>query len=317
MRNARIDVVLAGPDCRAVYEVEGCSLSCVFIEKNRMHPCINLTTILRADLKEGVNAAAQAGFKAVELWAESLERYLETHSTDDLRSLLETHHMRVVSIGDIESITFCTAEQFDELRRRCERLAEVAKRISCPTLVASASVRPRATDESRIQEEVRSVLGKLLDVVEPEGIGLALAFRGFMWCAVNSLVQAHDAVVSHPGRRAGLALDTFDLHTSGTHPEALNAVDLSQISVLRLSDCIEVPPAILSETDRVLPGEGVADLDNMLQALHRKGFRGPVSMKILSPRLWELAPHEIATIAMSVSKQYLPGMREAEGSPAQ
>ena len=272
-----------------------------------MQPCLNLTTILRADLEEAICAAAQAGFDTVEIWVECLERYLDTHTIDDLRRLLDAHRMGVLSIGDIESITFCNPEQFDQLRLRCERLASVASAVSCPTLVASASVRPHGADASRIARETSSVIGKLLDTLEPAGVGLAFAFRGFGWCAVNSLDQAREAVECHAGRRIGLALDTFDLHTTGVSPNTLETVESSRIFVMRLSDCIDVPPAILSETDRALPGEGIGRLDDMLEALGKSGFSGPVSLKILSPKLWGLDAAETAKIVMAVAGQYLPG----------
>jgi len=277
-----------------------------------MRACLNLTTILRAGLEEAIGAASGAGFETVEIWAECLERYLENHTIDDLRGLLDAHRMSVLSIGDIESITFCSSEQFDELRLRCERLASVANAISCPTLVASASVKPRGADASRIMGETSAVLGKLLDTVEATGVGLGFAFRGFAWCAVNSLDQARNAVEFHSERRIGLALDTFDLHTTGVPPETLETIEPSSISVMRLSDCIDVPPAILSETDRALPGEGVGRLDAMLQALGKAGFSGPVSLKILTPKLWSLDAPEIAKVVMAVAEQYLPGARSEE-----
>ena len=273
-----------------------------------MQPCLNLATILRADLEEAVGAAARAGFETVELWVDSLERYLDTHQTDDLCRLLDSHRMKVISIGDIESITFCNRDQFDDLRRRCERLASVAHAIACPTLVVSASVRPRRIEESRVTSEVSSVLGKLLDIAEPEGVGLALAFRGFNWCAINTLEQALKAVESHAERRTGLALDTFDLHATGVQTEALRSIDIARISVMRLSDCLRVPAAILSETDRALPGEGVADLDSILSTLHNMGFQGPVSVKILNPKLWGLDAEDVARVVMAITEKYLSGM---------
>jgi sugar phosphate isomerase/epimerase len=270
-----------------------------------MHPCLNLTTLIRADLETAVCAAAGAGFGAVELWADALERYLETHTTEDLRGLLESHRVEAVSIGDIESITFCTPNWFEALRRRCESLAAVARAISCPTLVVSASVRPREVDEKEIVEEAASALGRLLDVVEPEGVGLALAFRGFLWCAVNTLGQAREAVTAHPGRRVGLVLDTFDLHASGEQPDALKSIDPEKIFVVRMGDCEDFPPALLSETCRALPGEGAARLDEMLQVVGDLGWSGPVSLKVTNPKLVNLDASEAAQVVMAVSEPYL------------
>ncbi len=274
-----------------------------------MRPCLNLTTLMRTELEDAVAAAAEAGFGAVEIWVESLEKYLETHTADDVVGLLRTHGIGVSTIGDIESITFCNAEQFEELMRRCGHLASVARAISCPTLVVSASVRPRDVDDERVAEETVSVIGKLLDIVEPKGVNLALAFRAFEWCAVNSLEQVLEAIDHHGGRRIGLALDTFDLHASGVQPDTLKSFDPSQIFIARLSDSENVPRSILSDADRVLPGEGCAQLDAMLAALAETGYAGDVSLKILSQRLWGIAATEAAQIIMAVTKKYLPGAR--------
>ena len=152
-------------------------------------------------------------------------------------------------------------------------------------------------------------LAKLLDAVEPQGVGLAFAFRGFMWCAVNTFEQAKDAVANHAERRAGLVLDTFDLHATGVRPEELKSVDPARIFMMRLSDCEDVQPAVLSEACRVLPGEGAASLDDMLKAVCEAGYSGPVSMKIPSPKLLSLDPCDAAKVVMAVSEQYLPGAR--------
>ncbi len=274
-----------------------------------MQLSLNLMTILRASLDEAVKAAVVASFEWVELWFDSLERYLATHAVEDLRSLLDTHHIRVLSIGDIESVTFCNPLQFEQVLGQCRRLAAVARAISCSTLIVSASVRPRGIHDSEIISETASVLGKLLDIAEPEGVGIALAFRGFGWCAVNSLELAQEAIAFHAGRRIGLALDTFDLHNTGAQPATLEQLEPSQIFVVRLADCADVPRALLTETARVLPGEGVADLDALLDALSKVGFSGPLSLKVLNPRLWERDAAEIAKTVMMVGSKYTQAAR--------
>jgi sugar phosphate isomerase/epimerase len=110
----------------------------------------------------------------------------------------------------------------------------------------------------------------------------------------------------------GLVLDTFDLHASGVEPARLKSIDPTCIAVMRLSDCEDVPSAILSETARALPGEGAARLDAMLEALDECGFSGPVSLKVLNPRLWSLDAAETARILMAITEQYLPGTRPAD-----
>ncbi len=270
-----------------------------------MRYCLHLATMLRASVEDAVAGGAEAGFGAVELWVESLERYLETHTVDDLRNLLERHSVTPLSIGDIESVTFCNADQFEKLTELVGRLSDVASAISCPTLVVSASVRPRGIAGSRIADEISTVLGKLAAITESRGVGVALAFRGFTWCAVNSLEQAQEAVDVHSDRRVGLALDSFDIHASGFEREKLRAVDPAKIFVMRLGDCLDVPAPILSDTDRALPGEGIAEIGTILNTVREAGFAGPVSLKILNPRLWSLEAREIARIVRTATEEFL------------
>jgi sugar phosphate isomerase/epimerase len=284
------------------------------LSRRYFQPALNLVTLVRADLVEAIVAAADAGFEYIELWVDSLEKYLEERSADDLRQLLEKHRLRVLSIGDIESITFCTAEQFAHVRAQCAHLAAVAREIDCFKLVVSGSVKPKGVAPGAIANEVHSVLGQLLDAVEPQGVGLALAFRGFSWCSIDSLEQALQAVKAFGNRNIGLALDTFDLHVTGVEVQALSAIDPQKIFTLRLSDCADIQPALLTDTARAMPGEGKADLAAMLDAFGRSGFSGPVSVKVFSPRLLNMEAAEIAKQAMAAAELFLSDNGDANKS---
>jgi 2-keto-myo-inositol isomerase len=284
------------------------------LSRRHFQPALNLVTLMRADLVEAIVAAADAGFEHIELWVDSLEKYLEKHTVDDLRQLLEKYHLHVLSIGDIESITFCTAEQFAQVRAQCERFAAVAQEIHCPTLIISGSVKPKGATPVAIADEVHSVLAQLLDVVEPHGVGLALAFRGFPWCSIDTLDQAVQAVKAFDNRKIGLALDTFDLYLTGCEEQALSAIDPGKIFILRLSDCADVQPALLTDTARAMPGEGKADLSVMLDALGRSGFSGPISVKVFSPRLLNMDAAEIAKQAMAAVEPFSADKDDAKKS---
>jgi 2-keto-myo-inositol isomerase len=267
-------------------------------------PALNLVSLLRADVEQGVSAAAQAGFSNVELWVDSLEKYLKAHPVIDLQCLLDEHGIRVSAIGDIESVTFCNRQQFAELRAQCARLAILAREIGCPALVISGSVCPRGLDSAAVSAEVNSVLESLLEITEPQGIGLALAFRGFSWCSVNSLQQAIEAVERCNGRRIGVALDTFDLHAAGAGLDKIRSIPSSRILVARLADCPDISRPLLTDSARLLPGEGKAALPEMLKSIEHAGFSGPVSIKVISPRLLDLKPNQIAHMAMAAAEPY-------------
>lgn len=278
-------------------------------KRNHMRPALNLMTLLRHNLEDGVAAAAAAGFESVELWVDALERYLKRHSVADLRNLLQEHQVRALSIGDIESVTFCTPQQFAEVRAQCARYAAIAREIGCPNLVVSGSVKPKGIERAALVEEAKSVLGRLLDAVEPEGVGLALAFKGFPWCSIHTLGMAAEVVAHHEKGQARLALDTFDIHNSGAEIEALESLDPERIAMVRLSDCADLPRPLLTDTCRALPGEGITELGAMMNSLARSRFSGAVSLKVLSPRLLNLGAKETAHMVMAAAEPYLAAAR--------
>jgi hypothetical protein len=78
---------------------------------------------------------------------------------------------------------------------------------------------------------------------------------------------------------------------------------------VRLSDCANLPPPLLTDTGRVLPGEGIAELAAMMTALARSRFFGAISVKVLSPRLLNLGAKETAHMVMAAAEPYLAAAR--------
>ena len=63
-----------------------------------MYSCINGATTMPYSLEEDLTVAAQAGFKAVEIWSRKLDLYLDTHEVEELKSQLDLHNLKVASL---------------------------------------------------------------------------------------------------------------------------------------------------------------------------------------------------------------------------
>jgi 2-keto-myo-inositol isomerase len=48
----------------------------------------------------------------------------------------------------------------------------------------------------------------------------------------------------------------------------------------------------------VMIGDGIADLPRVIANLRRIGYRGPLSLELFNPTLWEQDPAEVARIGL-------------------
>ena len=71
-----------------------------------MISCINGATTMPYTLEQDLEAAALAGFEAVEIWSGKLNAYLETHTVDDLKDLLARCQLKVASLCPYSLVGF-------------------------------------------------------------------------------------------------------------------------------------------------------------------------------------------------------------------
>ena len=74
-------------------------------------------TTMTSDLETDVRVTAGAGFKALELWASKVDKYLETHSVAELKALLANNNVAPMTFNSIEFIAFRGAE-FEQIKAR-------------------------------------------------------------------------------------------------------------------------------------------------------------------------------------------------------
>ena len=107
------------------------------------------------------------------------------------------------------------------------------------------------------------------------------------------MLELADAV----GPNAGLLVDIFHCHCSGTTWETLAAIPGQRIVLAHLNDAPKVPVAQVNDRNRLLPGQGGLDIAGFLAALHKTGYAGPVSLEVFSNELRAMAPADAAKLA--------------------
>lgn len=251
-------------------------------------------TTMTSDLQTDIAASAHAGFKALELWAAKVDRFLADHSLAELKALLENNRVAPMSLNSIEFISF-RGEAYAQIRTRCRELGEIAQAIGCPTVIVVPSPTPeRETTWADIVTEHVKVLRDLGDIAGGYGIKLAFESLGFGWCSVRTPRGAWEIVQKTGRDNVGMVVDAAHLYAGGGLLSEIDLLDPAQIFAFHLDDVEDIPKEEITDARRLLPGLGVVLLDEICQRLKGIGYDGPCSVELFRPEYWEWEPKELA-----------------------
>jgi 2-keto-myo-inositol isomerase len=253
----------------------------------------NGATTMKASLEEDVRAAAGAGFTALEIWADKMNRYLESHSLQALKELFASHNLTPVSINSIEYIAF-RGEAYSQIQEQCRRYSEIAQAIGCDRIVVVPSPTPAGATWADIKQESINVLRDLAAIARKRNVKLAFEFLGQTDCSVPTLAQCWEIVKAVNLPNIGLVLDTFHFYAGGSTLGSILDVDPDKIFIFHINDSENMPQSELTDAHRLLPGEGVIPLLDILANLRTIGFDGLCSIELFRPTYWERPAGELA-----------------------
>jgi sugar phosphate isomerase/epimerase len=260
-----------------------------------MEPCINQATTLGTPFEEDIPAYGRSGWRAVELWLTKLEEFLRSRPIAEARSLLEGEGVRPVAASFQGGLLLAVGEErrthWDHFRRRLDLLAE----LKVPTLVVVPDflTAPEADD-------LRRASASLIEAAElagSKGIRLAFEFqKTAKFCASLDTTVALIAQSGAPG--VGVCFDVFHYYTGPSKFEDLGYLSPENLALVQLSDLSGVPRELATDSDRIFPGDGDLPIGPILDHFARIGYRGPVSLEVLNPMLWQMPADRVVGIAL-------------------
>lgn len=264
-------------------------------------------TTMTSDLETDVAASAHAGFKALELWAAKVDRFLADQTLEDLKALLEESGIAPLTLNSLEFISFRSDQEYAQIRTRCRELCEIAGAIGCPTVIVVPSPTPdRDIPWGDVVAEHVRVLRDLSGIAAEYGVGLAFEFLGFGWCSVRTPRGAWE-IVQQTGRdNVGLVVDAAHFYGGGGLLSEIDRLDPVFIFAFHLDDVEDCPKEEITDARRLLPGLGVVPLDAICARLEGIGYDGPCSIELFRPEYWGWDPQEVAVKAREAAMQLLP-----------
>jgi 2-keto-myo-inositol isomerase len=267
-----------------------------------MKPCISQATTLPGTFAEDVRSYAGGGCPAVEVWLTKLEKHLEEASADDTRRLLAEHGITLAAAAYQGGLLLSQGDQrkahFDHFKRRLD----LCQQFGIRTLLVVADF-AQAADPPALGRAVVS-LKQAAQWAAGFGVTLGLEFRGtdtFCTCLDTAL-----SLVGQCGEpNVGVCLDVFHYYKGPSKPEDLDRLTPQNLAHVQVCDVPGVPRELMTDADRVMPGEGDFRLDPLVRKLREIGYAGYVSLELMNPVLWQSNPVHVAELGMASLRRLL------------
>lgn len=267
-----------------------------------MTPCVSQATTLPHPFLDDLTGYAGGGCRAVEVWLTKLERHLETASVEDTRRRLTDLGLTVPAAAYQGGLLLSQGEArkaaFDHLKRRLDLCQAFGVRTL--VLVADFAVPVDGTSLGRavvsLAEAGRWAAGF--------GVTLALEFRG-----TDTFCTSLDTAVSLVGQcgepNVGVCLDVFHFYKGPSKADDLDLLTAANLAHVQVCDVAGVPRELMTDADRVFPGEGDFRLQPLVATLKRIGYTGCVSLELMNPVLWQAKPAQVAELGLGAVTRLL------------
>ncbi len=268
-----------------------------------MQPCLSEVTTLSATFEEDVAAYTGAGWPAMEVWLTKLETHLQTHSPVDTRELLAEKQIKLAAAsyqgGLLLSQGDARKAHFDHFKKRLQLCQE----FQIPVMLLAADFAQRVEPTS-IERAIVS-LKQAAQWAAGFDVRLALEFRGGdTFC---STLDTAISMVEQCGEiNVGVNLDWFHYYKGASKPEDLERLTTGNLAFVQICDVAGIPRELMTDADRVLPGDGDFRIDALLAALRKIGYAGNISVEVMNPTLWQAKPTQVAELALTALQRVLP-----------
>lgn len=264
--------------------------------------CLNTSTIREPKLgiEKEIEIAGAAGYDAIEPWIPTLREFVSGGGNlADLGKRISDAGLTVESaIGFAQWIV-------DDEKRRKEALEEAKRDMDMlreigGTRIAAPPVGAHQGDSAKIELQVVTERYRaLLEVGDQTGVVPQLEIWGFS----KNLSRLGEVmyVVGESGHpKACLLLDIYHLYRGGSDFTGLDLMSDNALQVFHVNDYPATPPRDkINDSDRVYPGDGIAPMSQILNAVGGNGRSIVLSLELFNRDYWKLDPLEVAKTGLS------------------
>ncbi|CAI7975931.1 Sugar phosphate isomerase/epimerase [Frankia sp. Hr75.2] len=263
-----------------------------------------------ADVRTLVDAVADAGFDGAQLTSSHLAGAVADGMTPE--EFFGYHRDRGLTVPTVEVLMEWVTADRQEIAEQARPLLDIAQWAGSPTVIATT-----------LEAEVPSIAGVaerlayLCDLAAERG--LRISFEFLPWSVVPNIRAVTRLLDAVDRDNLGLVVDMWHWfrQPGGPDYDTLRDVPAERIHVLQLCDAPARPADDLRTetiTARLLPGDGDADIEAVLDVLVATGADPVVATEVYSASLASLGPAEMARRAFAATETVLGGRFPSHGT---
>jgi 2-keto-myo-inositol isomerase len=251
--------------------------------------CLNTSTIQPLALSRKIELIAKAGFRHVELWNNEIDDHLQTtgESLKDVHNRLADHGLQVEGIVAMMGWADATDDQLPGVLEECRRRAGQAAGVGSRSIVVSPPMGKVSPGHFKSRFEL------VKEVANHFHLKPYLEFLGFTE-QYHTLDSVLDCARQYPLGEVPIVGDSFHLIRGGGSLEEILKLKPEELGIFHINDLPAVP-AFSEQTDydRVMPGDGVVDLQAAVRYIKQMGYSGAVSLELFNRTLWADDPESV------------------------
>lgn len=266
-------------------------------------------TVRYSNIISDVRLAKEAGYDALELHTDKLDRYLASGlGASYLANVLEHHGVQASGIDIIGAVETQDQKAFAAILEKTKILCAFAQEIHCDTIQLNPfSELERHTPREQIELTARNI--RQICAIGLEH-GIRFQLEAAAWTPIHTLEHSQNLLEAVNAPNLGLVIDFWHFWAArGATPEQIRKLDPKLIYAVHISDGFrpEIGEPWPDETllRDVLVGDGEIPLKEWVAAIKATGFDGCYSGEFLGHTLWEHDQLEVASEYLKRMKKLL------------
>jgi len=259
----------------------------IYKEKLPFRVSLNTSTLMayKLPVDEQIDLVGDAGFDGIELWMRDITSFVEKGgSLVSLKEKLQSHNLVLENI--IAFSKWCS----DDTNERAAALELMRSEM---TMIAKLGGQYFAAPVQGIEKidpnKYEAYAQRYADILKVgDELGVVPLIELWGMGALHKVSDCAKIVIESKHPKAAMLLDFYHVHRGGNSWNTIGTLNAARLPVIHMNDYPGSPATeLLTDADRVLPGEGVCPFDEVLPKLYAAGFRGGLSVELFNKGYWE------------------------------
>jgi len=244
-----------------------------------------------AGYRKSLEGWARAGIKDVEITNVLLDEFLKTDDLAAARRVITDLGLNLVhaatGVTEIWESNPNRAAALDNLKKRCEMYANMGLN---RVYAATATGKKVTEDDYKVGADNMHDAG---EVAKQFHMSLRIEFlRTSTFISTLPTILKMTRAASHPN--IATMPDCYHFWSGLNKFEDLDMIRPGEIGHVHFQDVPDMPRELLDLSTRIIPGDGISPLTQILGKLSEKGYSGPLSVELFLPKFQQGDPYEVA-----------------------